>query len=112
MAKAKKTIELALEEYSSVTKAVVTVGESIHIDHNCKHYGRTVNTFKVGDVAIYDFINFDFTGTIVSITATNVIVKEPYTDGRKHYMKHAQFTRMNESFNLDKISEHRANWTD
>lgn len=60
--------------------------------------------FKIGDLAIYDSYNFDYTGHIISITEKTVTVrKDDMHSKRTTRMDLVDFAFYNRDFNLNEI---------
>lgn len=74
------------------------------------HYDRT---FRIGDTAVYGGFNLTYTGTIVAIGAKVVAIKEPYSqNARVHKLSIAQFSRWNDTMDLDQIAKRNSEWMD
>lgn len=65
------------------------------------------NTFSVGDWAEYDSYNLSYYGTIISITAKTITIKERYGD-QKHRLDLATFAWRNYNFSIAKTLHENA----
>jgi hypothetical protein len=75
--------------------------EDEYINGNVRPVTHDV-TFKIGDLAIYDCYNFDYTGHIVSITEKTVTILKEHSS-RKARMELVDFAFYNRDFDLDAI---------
>ncbi len=68
-------------------------------------------TFKVGDTVIVGGYNFDYYGTISSITPKTVVAEEDYGDKKKVFSIW-KFVNSHHDLDLEQSYERRRNWSD
>lgn len=68
-------------------------------------------TFRVGDRAVYDSFNFDYTCTITKIAAGTVTIAEDVSD-RPHQLNLYQLTRRNWDYEAGRIAKRQEEWRD
>lgn len=68
-------------------------------------------TFKIGDHAVYGGYNLTYVGTIISIGAKSVAIKEDH-GSTVHRLSIAKFSRDNSDYDAARIAKHNSEWRD